>query len=271
MNIIAVDDERIALRLLMSSICEAVPEAQVHGFDTGEEALAFGSRNACDIAFLDINMGDVDGITLAKHLKQVNPNINIIFVTAYKKYAMEALSLHSSGYIMKPATKEKIEYELEHLRHPVSMQTKQKVWIQCFGNFEIFADGEPIKFAYSKTKELLAFLIDRKGTFCSNGEIIAALWEDDSNSKKKNSYLRDLRADLLTTLTAFGAEECIRRQRGVMAVSLDKIACDYYNWMQGDIEAINAYRGEYMSQYSWSEFTHGGIEMTATGGRYDGR
>ncbi|MEG2930037.1 MAG: two-component system response regulator, partial [Oscillospiraceae bacterium] len=72
---------------------------------------------------------------------------------------------------------------------------------------------------------------------------------------------------LLTTFTAFGAEECIRRQRGVMAVSLDQIACDYYNWMQGDIEAINAYRGEYMSQYSWGEFTLGGIEMTAAADR----
>ncbi|MEG2608683.1 MAG: response regulator [Lachnospiraceae bacterium] len=271
MNIIATDDERIALQLLISSIHEAVPEAQVYGFGSGEEALAFGSENLCEVAFLDINMSDVDGIALAKHLKQVNPKINIIFVTAYKKYAMEALSLHSSGYIMKPATKEKIEHELEHLRHPVSMQTKHKVWIQCFGNFEVFADGEPIKFAYSKTKELLAFLVDRKGAFCSNGEIIAALWEDDSDSVKKNSYLRDLRADLLTTFAAFGAEECIRKQRGVMAVSPDQIACDYYNWMQGDIEAINAYRGEYMSQYSWCEFTHGGIEMTATVGRHDGR
>ncbi|MEG1298479.1 MAG: response regulator [Anaerovoracaceae bacterium] len=261
MNIIAADDERIALRLLISSIHEAVPQAQVHGFGSGEEALAFGSENPCEVAFLDINMSDVDGIALAKHLKQVNPKINIIFVTAYKKYAMEALSLHSSGYIMKPATKEKIEHELEHLRHPIPMQTKHKVWIQCFGNFEVFADGEPIKFSYSKTKELLAFLVDRKGTFCSNGEIIAALWEDDGDSMKKSSYLRDLKADLLRVFTSLGVEEAICKKRGVMAVSLDKIACDYYNWMQGDIEAINTYRGEYMSQYSWGEFTLGGIEV----------
>lgn len=264
MNIIAADDERIALQLLISSVREAVPVAQVHGFGSGEEALAFGSEIPCEIAFLDIDMSDMDGISLAKRLKQKNPKINIIFVTAYQKYAMEALSLHSSGYIMKPATKEKIEHELENLRHPVSMPTKYKVWIQCFGNFEIFADGEPIKFAYRKTKELLAFLVDRKGAFCSNGEIIAALWEDDGDSVKKSSYLRDLKADLLTTFAAFGIDKTIRKQRGVMAISLDQIACDYYNWMQGDIQAINAYRGEYMSQYSWGEFTLGGIERTAT-------
>lgn len=263
MNIIAVDDERIALQLLISSIHETIPEAQVHGFNSGEEAFDFGRENPCEVAFLDIDMSDMDGIALAKHLKQVNPRINIIFVTAYKKYAMEALSLHSSGYVMKPATKEKIEHELDNLRHPVSMETKHTIWIQCFGNFEVFADGEPIKFAYSKTKELLAFLVDRKGSFCSNGEIIAALWEDDDDSLKKASYLRDLKADLLATFTIYGAEEAIRKQRGVMAISLDKIPCDYYDWMQGDIGAINAYRGEYMSQYSWGEFTLGGIEMSA--------
>ncbi|MEG0688839.1 MAG: hypothetical protein RR466_09130 [Hungatella sp.] len=163
---------------------------------------------------------------------------------------------------MKPATKEKIEHELENLRHPVSMLTKHKVWIQCFGNFEIFADGEPVKFTYSKTKELLAFLVDRKGAYCSNGEIIGALWEDEEDGGKRKSYLRDLKADLLSVFTEFGAQDTIRKQRGEMAFSFDKIACDYYNWLQGDIAAINAYHGEYMSQYSWGEFTLGGIEMS---------
>lgn len=185
MNIIAADDERIALQHLISSIHEAVPQAQAYGFNSGEEALAFVKNHVCEVAFLDIDMSDMNGITLAKQLKQVNPKINIIFVTAYKKYAMEALLLHSSGYVMKPATKEKIESELENLRYPVSMLTKHKVWIQCFGNFEIFADGDPIKFKYSRTKELLAFLVDRKGAFCSNREIISALWEDNGDIVKK--------------------------------------------------------------------------------------
>lgn len=268
MNIIAADDERIALQLLISSIYEAVPTAKVHGFDSGEDVMAFECENPCEVAFLDIDMNDMDGITLAKKLKQKNPKINIIFVTAYKQYAMEALSLHSSGYVMKPVTKEKVEHELENLRHPVSMFTKHKVWVQCFGNFEIFADEVPIKFAHGKTKELLAFLVDRKGVFCSNGEIIGALWGDEGERTKKNSYLRDLKADLLTTFAAFGIDETIRKQRGAMAISLEKISCDYYNWMQGDIQALNAYRGEYMSQYSWGELTLGGIEMAATTSKY---
>lgn len=88
------------------------------------------------------------------------------------------------------------------------------------------------------SKELLAFLVDRKGAFCSNSEIIAALWEDEGDSTKKSFYLRDLKADLLATFTQYGAESAIRKQRGVMSISLDKIGCDYYDWMQGDIEMI---------------------------------
>lgn len=260
MNIMAVDDERIALQLLVRTIYEAVPDVQVQGFYSSEEALAYGSSNVCEIAFLDIDMGGMDGISLAKQLKKVNPKVNIIFVTAYIKYAMDALNIHSSGYVTKPVTKEKIIYEMTNLRHPISMLHKHKVWVQCFGNFEIFVDGSPIKFKYSRTKELLAFLIDRKGSFCSNGEIIATLWEDEGDKFKKSSYLRDLSSDLFNTFRTFGIEHLIHKERGVIAIAQDKVSCDYYQWLQGDVQGVNAYHGEYMCQYSWSELTHAGIE-----------
>lgn len=262
MNIIAVDDERIALQLLVRTIYEAVPDVQVKGFSSSEEALAFGASNVCEIAFLDIDMGGIDGISLAKQLKKVNPKINIIFVTAYIKYAIEAHSIHSSGYVTKPVTTDKISYEISNLRHPISMSNKHKVWIQCFGNFEVFVDGSPVKFKYSRTKELLAFLIDRKGAFCSNGEIIATLWEDEGDKVKKSSYLRDLCSDLLNTFKSYGIDNLIHKERGILAIAQDRVSCDYYNWLQGDVQGINAYHGEYMSQYSWGEFTLGGIKMT---------
>ncbi|MEF9920252.1 MAG: response regulator [Erysipelotrichaceae bacterium] len=261
MDIVIVDDERIALQLLMSVVKEALPEEKIHGFNTGRDAIDFCFENPFDTAFLDIDMSDMDGISLAKHLKQINPKVNIIFVTAYQQYAIQAFKLYSSGYVMKPVTKEKVEHEIENLRHPVPMVKEYNIWVQCFGNFEFFVDGKPVKFRLSKTKELLAFLIDRKGVFCSNGDIIAALWEDEANNFKKSSYLRDLRADLMKSLTEVKVEYIISKKRGAMAIDATKIACDYYNWLQGDIQGINAYRGEYMTQFSWSEFTHGGIDM----------
>lgn len=262
MNIIAVDDEKIALCVLTIAIVEAVAEANVHRFESAEDAIVFCSNNPCDIAFLDIAMDSMNGITLSRKLKMINPTINIVFVTAHIKYATEAVSLYISGYVMKPATKEKIEQEVENLRHPVSIKCEPLLWIQCFGNFEVFAGGKPVVFRYSKTKELFAYLIDREGAYCSNGEIIARLWEDEEDSSKKNSYLRELRADLLSVLSTYGAEDALCKKRGAMAIVPSKVECDYFLWGKGDIKAINSYRGEYMSQYSWGEMTLASIKFT---------
>lgn len=262
MKIIAVDDERIALQLLISSIHEVLPNIEIYGFKDSHDALSFVNENQCNLAFLDVDMGDMNGIELAKHLKKLNPKVNIVFVTAHKQYAIDALTLHSSGYILKPVTKEKVEHELKNLRHPITLSRQYKIWFQCFGNFEVFIDGVPMKFAYNKTKELLAYLIDRKGAYCSNGDIIATLWEDADRLGKRNSYLRDLKSDLWNTFAKYNATEMLCKKRGAISIVPNKIACDYYSWMNGEIHAINSYRGEYMTQYSWGEFTLGGIEMT---------
>jgi len=99
----------------------------------------------------------------------------------------------------------------------------------------------------TKTKEMLAWLTNRRGALCSNNELMAVLWEDDI----KESYFRNIRADLLNTLP----EELFVRQRGKVALRTELVSCDYYDWIKGIPEAINAYNGEYMAQYSWGEWS----------------
>lgn len=86
MHIIAVDDEPLALGLLVRSIREACPVAQISEFQSGHEALQFLESNRCDVAFLDIHMRGIDGLTLAKKIKELNPQCNLIFVTGYSEY-----------------------------------------------------------------------------------------------------------------------------------------------------------------------------------------
>lgn len=252
MKIIAVDDKKLTLEALTDAIKKTEPNAQLYCFRSGSEALAFEEIADCDVAFLDIEMPEVNGITLAKKLKIINPYINIIFATGYGEYTGEAIELHCSGYLMKPITPEKVRRELDDLRHPVQPQRKKRVRIQTFGNFEIYVDGEPLRFQRDKTKELLAYLVDR-GTLCTHREIIAALWENDVS----DSYFRHLYKDLSDTLREKGCEDILIRQRGKLGIAADNVECDYYDWIEGKPRAINAYRGEYMSQYSWSEFIHG--------------
>lgn len=256
MKILAIDDEKIAMEGLVSAIKEVEPEAQVYGFQKASQALEFYKGTPCEVVFLDIQMRNMNGVELAKKMKMINPMVNIIFATGYGDYREIAFDMHASGYLIKPITPQKIQKELDDLRHPVSSISKNRVQFCTFGNFEIYVDGTPVVFHYDKTKEMLAYLVDRNGAYCSNAEIMAALWED----KKRPSYLSNLKKDLLDAFRKKNCENIIETSWGKMRINTKEVGCDYYDWCEGKIQAINSYRGEYMSQYSWAEFTNGVIE-----------
>lgn len=247
MKILAVDDECSALDHLVACLREAKPTAAVSAFSNPGDALRSAVEASYDVAFLDIEMPQMNGLELAQRLQETQPEINIIFVSAHKEYACSAFALHASGYICKSVTSSAIEEELAHLRHRVPPEREKRIVLHTFGNFEVYCDGVPVEFRYTKTKEMLAWLTDRRGALCSNNELMAVLWEDDI----KESYFRNIRADLLNTLP----EEIFVRQRGKVALRTDLVSCDYYDWIKGIPEAINAYNGEYMAQYSWGEWS----------------
>ena len=119
MNIIVVDDEKLAFESTVEAIINAQPDAKIFDFRKTAEALECLKNNLCEIAFLDIEMRGMTGIELAKKFKDINPKINIIFVTGYSDYMKEAFEMHASGYILKPPTKEMIEKEIKNLRNPI--------------------------------------------------------------------------------------------------------------------------------------------------------
>ena len=253
MKILAIDDSPPVLDVLTEAIREACPNAQVFAFDDPYKLLDFAKETPCDIAFLDIQMPGMNGLEAAIALKKIKPSLNIIFVTAYSQYAIEAMKLYPSGYVMKPVIKEAIEREIENLRHPVEQKSDKKIRVQCFGNFEVFADGKPLNFTRSKTKELFAYIISRKGALCSNNEIIAAIWEDKNDSVSLQSHYRHLVADLIKTLKSLKAEDVLIKKWKHLAVIPDKLLCDLYEMNKGNVNVLNSFHGEIMSQYSWAE------------------
>ncbi len=273
MNIIAVDDEKLALQNLVSAILKAAPDCVLHDFRKVSEMLDFAAKNPCDVAFIDVEMREMTGVEAAEKLKALRPRINIIFATGYSEYTGKAMEMHASGYIMKPITPEKVKREIEELRYPLGGVEKKEnalesesirhIRIQAFGDFEIFYDNVPLAFQYNKTKELLAYLVDRRGSLCANAQIMSALWENEDDYMSHNSYMKNLRTDLLMSLEKVGCGDIIVRRRGVLGIAPDKVICDYFDWCDGKKHALDAYRGEYMSQYSWSEYTHALLEDAA--------
>ena len=251
MRIIAVDDEKIALESLSSAIKAIVTDDEVVSFRYPEDALEYARENVCDIAFLDIEMVGMGGVELAEELKKYNSEINIVFCTGYGNYRDAAFELHASGYLMKPITPEKVKRELENLRRPIF--EKKRLKVQTFGNFEVYIDGKPLAFKYRRTKELLAYLVDRVGAMCTVGEIAGIIFEDEGG---REDYFQKLRRDLLSTLEEVGCEKAIVHKRGMLGIVVSEIQCDYYDCLSGKKSFSSCYFGEYMSQYSFSEYTN---------------
>ena len=260
MRMMIVDNEEPAVNSLFNTVRDVVKDADIVTAFNASEALKLAREYIPDVAFLDIEMPGMDGLTLAKCLKeQVNPKINIIFTTGYNEYIEEAFtSLRTSGYLMKPITADMVSEELNNLRYPFELKGSKRVKLRAFGTFEIYVDDKPVAFHYNKTKELCAYLADR-AAMCSMTEILDNLWEQDDKVRDHRSYLQNMVSDLINTFGDLGVKDLIIRKYGAIGIDPTRTDCDYYLYKQGNPAAVNAFRGEYMSQYSWAERTLGGL------------
>ena len=249
MKVILVDDEELQLLRLENSVKAVLKNAEFFVFNNPEKAFDEAKKTRIDLAFLDIEMPKINGIQLAKKLKRIHPQIKIIFVTAYDNYALEAYKIHASGYVTKPVSEEKIKEEVQELEQTVELKPTKKIQIKCFGNFEIFYQGEPVKFAYQKSKEVVAYLVDREGSMVNVNELNAVLWEEDHKS-----YLRNLIADIKNSFNAINCGDVFIKRHNECAIDINKVDCDAFEYKKDNPDAIRMYRGEYMIQYPWAVF-----------------
>ena len=122
MTIVCVDDHPIMLRGLSHTIRELVPDADVAVFENGNGALGYVRENGCDILISEIELCGISGLTLAQEIKQMNPRVNIIFLTVCdeREHAREVLRIKPSGYLVKPVEQGQLEAELKNLRYHAS-------------------------------------------------------------------------------------------------------------------------------------------------------
>ena len=282
MRIYVLDDEPIALRGSVKIIQETAPQAQIRGFGRAKAAFKHikESGEYPDVVFSDIEMPGMSGLDFAVRLKKQCPDTILIFVTAYSQYALEAFRLHVHGYILKPLTTDRVKEELEHaLEEKKSGQPEQddlspesdlkqrqknlqeQLKVECFGNFEVYWKNMPLMFGRRQTKELLAFLVDRRGTACTPEEIAQVLWQNQNDLAGLSAQVLILLKDLKRVLDTIGREDIIISRGGKIAIRKDAIDCDYYRMLAGDMYAVNSYQGEYMAQYTWAEITDGKLEF----------
>lgn len=273
MTVVAVDDEEISLMCLEAVLDSMDDVDKVLTFSNAEDTISYFQKGKADAAFLDIQLylsgGTLNGLMLAAKIKEFCPTCHVVFVTSCPEYAVDAFKLHVSGYIVKPVTREAARKELDYIVMEKKAaagtlwqeeEEEAKIKVQCFGNFDVFWKGKPVTFQLSKSKELFAYLVHRKGASVSMAELAAVLFEDKEDGISVQSQIRNLVASMRKTFIALGCPDLFNKSRGYISINTDLIDCDYYSFMNGDSDAINAYSGEYMAQYSWAEFTVGYLE-----------
>lgn len=262
MRLICVDDVERVVKYTVA-LCERLPRVEdVQGFIWAREALEWARKNPVDVALLDIDMPDINGLKLAAQIKQVQPDCAIIFLTAFAQYALDSFEVHPSGYLLKPVNEKALAREVDYAYSRIPPKKYQHIEVQTFGGFEILVDGETLRFRRAKSKELLAFLVDQQGKGVTRREIFSVLWEEGEYNHSKQKYLDVIIRGLRDALAAKGIEDILEVKGGFIRICPDKFSCDLYRFLERDPAAVNAYRGNYMSGYSWAAFSEAGLTFS---------
>lgn len=189
-KVILIDDERLALRN-MEKLLEKFSDISIIGqFKNPFEALEAMSHLTADVAFLDMEMPGMMGVELAERLQQLQPGLQIVFVTAYNEYAVDAFELHALDYLLKPVRKERLEKTIERIKAQVVGQLMDKIerepeqaMIRMFGSlrFETVGNGQqviPFQWRTQKSQELFAYLVHQDGRSVRKDALIEILWPD---------------------------------------------------------------------------------------------
>lgn len=264
LRIIAVDDEPLALSDLVQELGRMVPTEQIQAFGLPGEALAYVAEHPADVVFCDIEMPGMNGIAFAKRLKETCPQAHVVFVTSYDHYAVEAFSVCASGYLLKPVDAAELARELEFIcGEAVAVAPAAppaRIEVVTFGRFEVRVDGVPLNLRRSKSRELFALLVDLQGAKITSRDACEVLWEGRPYNNTLRSYYHTALSELRSALNAAGVGDVLAKDWNSVGVRPEAISCDLYRFLAGDADAINAYHGKYLPEYSWAEFSNARLE-----------
>ena len=255
MKTMIVDDEPWMLTQCKME-CGTIDGVDIVGtFTNPLQALAYAQTNRVELAFLDIEMPEMDGLTLASRLRELQPDMIVIFVSAYESYMADAFRSHGADYyIMKPYDHHDMESAIDRVRL-LSGRLRKKVNVCTFGPFELFVDGAPVDFPDARVKELMALIIDCRGGVLTQAAACAALWPDKPMDNETMREYRRLLRKLKDVLIPLRLESILEQNAQGVFIHTDVMDCDLYQYLDGDMKTIRRFAGAYMTGYSWAAAT----------------
>ena len=134
MKILVVDDHPLIVDDILDELKSVAPDAQCMGTSESTAVMGLFEEYHFDVVFMDIDMPGINGLTLAKRILDRSPQTNIIYITAYEKYALESYNTYASAFLVKPVSNQRLREAMKNLRHPVSKISEEDTRAQYSGN-----------------------------------------------------------------------------------------------------------------------------------------
>lgn len=272
MRVILIDDEPWAIDALKNQL-KKIPDVEiVKTFTNPLEAYQELEEHNVDIVFLDIKMGNVHGLEFAEQLLSVIPHLQIIFVTAFDQYALEAFEVNAIDYLLKPVTFSRLiktfsrlqKYTRSNFQHENKL-IHTKLSAHMLGGFQLFDhNGNHVKWRTKKVKELFIYLWQHKDMFVHKMKIIDNLWPD-TPIEKSLALLHTSVYQLRTTLKGLGEPNPIPylNDQYKLDCEIDSDIQILENYFKFDIESLSEksldvvlelYKGNYLDEdnYHWA-------------------
>lgn len=194
MRVLLVDDEKMALEVLERQLMQ-IEGIQITGkyTDPGKALDKFRAEGA-DIVFLDLELGGMHGLSLAQEMLNASEAPEVIFVTAYSQYAVDAYEMDAIDYLLKPVTVQRLQkaiQKVEERRKIKSIRKEQRktqkpeICIRSFGTFQVYIGKEsaPMRWRTKKVKEMFCFLWMNKEQPVNKYRIMEELWPEAALDK----------------------------------------------------------------------------------------
>lgn len=270
-----LDDEKPALNLMGRLIGDREDAQVVGAYTSPSELLEDIGSLMPDLVFLDIEMPAMSGLEMASRLLELHEDIEVVFVTAYRQYALEAFGVHAVDYLLKPVDPNSLSRTIERAikrkkRTNPAKWTATPPRIVCFGDFEIrkAENSAPIRFPTAKAEELFAYLLVHRNTAISKWTLCDSLWPEVMSTDKVEHKLHVTMHRMKKTLHDSGFGVRLSTQKGFYRMECHEL-CDYIEFEQavshpidsenGNIEALShaveLYKGPLFANrdYAWCE------------------
>lgn len=233
MRVIVIDDEK-AVHIVLKRLLAQMDGVDVIGcYQHAAEAIEHIRQEAVDLVFIDIRIGQDNGLEVARQLRSARPELELVFLTSHKEFAADSFESYPLDYMIKPVSASRLERTIARAAAKIGKESlsadvpRGKLAVRALGGFEVWSEqGELVKWNSKKSMELFAYLVMHKGKTVSKNRIIEHIFSD-MPQKNAAIYLNTTVYQLRKTLHALGHKQIVVNSQEQYWLLFDHLEVDF--------------------------------------------